>query len=98
MRSTILETKSDRCKIVKILIKCSHSWEHFQSKNVERVLGKENEILVFSTILHLPFLISNMMLLILLFAINLLARINVFKEICCITKGKRKNAYESMRK
>ena len=93
-----METKNDRCKIVKILIKCSYSGEHSQSKNAESVLGKESEILVFLTILHLPFLISNIMLLILLFPINLLARLNIFKEICCITKGKRKNAYESTRK
>ena len=73
IRSIILEIKNDRCKIVKILIFHSLSREHFKS-----VLGKENEILVL-TILHLLFLISNMMLLILLFAIKLLARLSIFK-------------------
>ena len=39
IRSVILEIKNDRCKIIKILIFCSLSQEHF--------LGKENKILVF---------------------------------------------------
>ena len=75
IRSVILEIKNDRCKIVKILIFRSLSREHFKS-----VLGKENKILVL-TILHLLFLISNMMLLILLFAIKLLARLSIFKYL-----------------
>ena len=73
--SIILEIKNNRCKIVKILIFRSLSREHFYS-----VLGKENEILVLM-ILHLLFLISNMMLLILLFAIKLLARLDIFKYL-----------------
>ena len=32
IRSVILEIKNNRCKIVKILIFCSLSQEHFQSK------------------------------------------------------------------
>ena len=49
IRTVILEIKSDRCKIVKILIFCCLSGEHFQSKwkLLENVLGKENEISVF---------------------------------------------------
>ena len=51
IRSAILEIKNNRCKIVKILIFCSLSQKHFQSKIIsfyfENVLGKENEILPF---------------------------------------------------
>ena len=75
IRCIILEIKNDRCKIAKILIFCSLSQEHFKN-----VLGKENEISVL-TILHLLFLIFNMMLLILLFAIKLLARLSIFKYL-----------------
>ena len=74
IRCIILEIKNDRCKIAKILF-CSLSQEHFKN-----VLGKENEISVL-TILHLLFLIFNMMLLILLFAIKLLARLSIFKYL-----------------
>ena len=66
IRSAILEIKNDRCKIVKILIFRSLSREHFQNISI-------------LTILYLSFLISNMTLLILLFAIRLLARLSIFK-------------------
>ena len=71
MRIVTLEIKNDRCKIVKILIFRSLSREHFQSE-------REQNISIL-TILHLSFLISNMALLILLFAIKLLARLSIFK-------------------
>ena len=71
IRSVIVEIKNDRCKIFKILIFRSLSREHFQS---ERELN-----ISILTILYLSFLISNMMLLILLFAIKLLARLSIFE-------------------
>ena len=55
IRSIILEIKKGRCKIVKIIIFCSLSQEHIS----------------ILTILHLLLLISNMTLLILLFAIKI---------------------------
>ena len=71
IRSVILEIKNDRCKIVKTLIFCSLSREHFQSKwkLLENVLGKERNISILK-ILHLSFLISNMTPLILLITIK----------------------------
>ena len=61
IRSVVLEIKNDRSKIVKILIFRSLSREH--SRKRERNIS-------ILTILDLSFLISNMMHLILLFAIR----------------------------
>ena len=76
IRRVMLEIKNDRCKIVKILIFRSLSREHFQSKiHFENFLlwkcsrERERNISIL-TIFHLSFLISNMTLLILLFAIK----------------------------
>ena len=67
IRGVILKIKNNRCEIVLILI--------FRSLSLER----ERNISIL-TILHLSFLISNMTLLILLFAIKLLARLSIFKH------------------
>ena len=66
IRSVILKIKNNRCEIVLVLI--------FRSLSRER----ERNISIL-TILHLSFLISNMTLLMLLFAIKLLARLSIFK-------------------
>ena len=66
IRGVTLKIKNNRCEIVLILI--------FRSLSLER----ERNISIL-TILHLSFLISNMTLLILLFAIKLLARLSIFK-------------------
>ena len=69
IRIFLLEIKNDRCKIVKLLIFRSLSREHFRER--------ERNISIL-TILHLSFLISNMKLLILLFAVKLFARLSIF--------------------
>ena len=73
IRSVILEIKSDRCKVVKILI----------FRSISRKCSREGERNIsILKILHLSFLIFNMTLLILLFAIKPLARLNIFVNLC----------------
>ena len=73
IRSVILEIKYDRCKIVKILI--FHSLFQERERNISIL-----------TILHLSYLISNMTLLILLFA-NITFTDQIEKEVKRIGKN-----------
>ena len=70
IRSIILEIKNDRCKIVKIQIFRSLSREHIHFHLLWKCSRKRERNISILTILHVSFLISNMTLLILLFAIN----------------------------